>query len=43
MLSPSNSMIYIDKSYWSIALLVLIISAESGNEDHKSFLENNIG
>lgn len=43
MLSPSNNMIYIDKSYWSIALLTLILSAESGNDDHKRFLENNLG
>ena len=43
ILSSSNSMIYIDKSYWSIALLSLILSAEGGNDDHKKFLENNLG
>lgn len=42
LLSPSNSMIYIDRSYWNIALLALIFSAESGNEDHKNFLENEL-
>ena len=42
LLSPSNSMIYIDRSYWNIALLVLILSAESGNKDNKKFLENEL-
>lgn len=42
LLSPSNSMIYIDRSYWNIALLALILSAEDGNMDHKNFLENEL-
>lgn len=42
LLSPSNSMIYIDRSYWNIALLALILSAEAGNMDHKNFLENEL-
>lgn len=42
MISPSNSMIYIDKKYWNIALLCLLVSAHRGNEDHQYFIENNL-
>lgn len=42
VLAPKNSMIYIDKKYWGIALLAFIIKAQEDDRDAQVFLNKEL-